>query len=138
MNIIDLATKTLQTAIKSVVDAIKTVVDSTKTKVESIDTRTTTISTNVNTANTNLNTLLAGRVVKSVQRGLITTTTNTTGYTVNLATIKPEKSSVSLQGYANPSNSSLPTVDSLTSNQLVINGSLVTSTKIYWEVVEFY
>ena len=127
MNIIDLATKTMQTAIKTVVDAIKVVVDAiktttdaTKTKVDTIDTRTNTINTNVSAINTNvaavkttvdstksvvdatkanIDTLLAGRVIKSIQKGVVNTgATSLAQYIVPIAQINANKAFVLLDG----------------------------------------
>lgn len=145
MEVLKVATKTLQLAIqtavagvKTVVDAIKTVVDATKTKVDIINSRTTTISTNIDT-------LVAGRVVKSVQRGVFTPT-ETTSFNITVSTVNPDKCSINLYGVSISSSTGtqFPHVLSFDGTTLVVkpggpsyaifNGLL----NIGWEIVEYY
>lgn len=139
MNIIDLATKTMQTAIRSTVDAIKTVVDGTKTKVDTIDARTNTMNTNINTINTNVGTLINGRVVKSVQRGVRAGSGSTT-----ISTVNPSKCMVLINGFSGEDGFgkyALPYVLELTSTKLTIAVSGKGTSAEFsnsWEVIEFY
>lgn len=155
MNIIDLATKAMQTAIKSVVDA-------TKTKVDTIDTRTTTINTNVSTVDTNLtntksvvdatkskvdaidnrtttmstniDTLLAGRIVKSVQRG-ITSVSNTAITSITISAIN-DKKAIMVIGTAGGTSYFRARIENSTTLSFSRSGS--GETDISWQVIEFY
>lgn len=157
MNIIDLATKTMQTAIKGVIDAIKV-------KVDTIDTRTTTTNTSVNTVNTNLasakavidntktqvdaidikvGTLLNGRIVKSIQTGLFTL--NASSLSATITPIDKSKSFLTLTyNVTDLSTSPFPNVPR---GKIASNSELqffrATSgnsypTLIEWQVIEFY
>lgn len=151
MNVLDIATKTIQNTIIAAINGVRGVVDGTKVKVDAIDTRTTTMNTNVNTINTrtatmdaNINTFLAGRVVKSVQRGMVNGTDSAADRTIVISAVVTNKCSVTINGVLQNS-SSLPIIlKTFNSNSLIIglsasNASVWSSTvTTTWEVVEFY
>jgi len=147
MNIIDLATKTMQatinaavSGIRSVVDAIKTTTDATKTTVDTIDSRigsqtsSASSSTSAN-AHAKLNYLTSRMptgVVKSVQRGTFAPSHVTTPVEVTISSVNINKAFV----YAN------------NKGDRNVTGRLTSSTKITfdigslgehdWQVIEFY
>lgn len=148
MNIVDLATKTLQLAIetavtrvKTVVDGIKTVADATKTKVDTIDTRTTTMDTNINTANTSLSTLLAGRVIKNVQRGTYQLDASATSGDAAISAVDLSKSIVIInqKNAVGANNGDQAMCEFATSTTLRFSKSDVDQVAIiYWQVIEYY
>jgi len=153
MNIIDLATKSMQTAIKAVVDGIKTTTDTTKTSVDNIQSNTNTMNSNINTLNANVGTLLNGRVVKSVQRGTrIMTSHNLSAPVEEWVTISPVAMNKSLvfatfdfpRGGASDQfyelSSSIEATNALKFRMYMWNppsGTTYTA-QISWQVIEFY
>ena len=142
MEVLKVATKTLQLAIQTVVNATKAVVDATKIKVDDIDTRTTIIKTNVDTINTNVGELMNGRVVKSVQRGLFQMSSGTQGVTISAVNLS--KCQITFNGFFTATGTSyVPSyqvyLGAVTSTQLsFICMYLPNNTYINWQVVEFY
>lgn len=153
MNIIDLATKTMQTAIKTVVDNIKVTTDTTKTKVDTVDARTASMKTIVDAINANVGTLINGKVVKSVQRGskILYSSMGTVGANItDFVTISPVDTNKSLVS----ANFNLPqggitgglynlSCNMTNSNTLQLktfhysnNGGL--PLEVQWQVIEFY
>ncbi|MEK5331570.1 hypothetical protein [Lysinibacillus sp. FSL W8-0992] len=138
MEVLKIATKTLQLAIQSAVEGVKNVVDAIKTKVDTIDTRTTTMNTNINNINTNVGSLVNGRVVKSVQRGRFHSApiSQQQVYAVALSTINASKSMYDI----NISDNIFVEIG-LTNNSLTIKNVSSTSTITVianWQVIEFY
>lgn len=160
MEVLKIATKALQLAIQTTVDGVRTVVDSIKTttdaikvKVDTVDTRTNTINTNVSTVKTtaestktvvdatksvaditktNIDTLLAGRVVKSVQRGEATTSVEGV-INITVSAVNVSKSIVILQ-----SQSSNSVAGVLSSPTVIKCQSIDHDTKFSWQLIEFY
>lgn len=85
-----------------------------------------------------VDTLLAGRVVKNVQRGTATLTTNTT---VNISTVNVNKSLL-VFSYKTSSNgvNNIPAGKISTSTQLIFEvGQAATNpSTVEWQVIEFY
>ena len=145
MNIIDLATKTMQTAIKGVVDAIKTVVDLTKVKVDTIDTNVEAVKTTVDSTKTSIDTLLNGRTVKNVQRGEISLTSAQTLVNVPISKINPDKSivisSATSQVQSTGGISGVKCILNAEGTVIKINAIGISSGSTVlaaWEVIEFY
>lgn len=153
MNIIDLATKSMQTAIKAVVDGIKTTTDTTKTSVDNIQSNTNTMNSNINTLNANVGALLNGRVVKSVQRGTrIMSSHNISAPVEEWVTISPVAMNKSLviatfdfpTGGASDQffelSSSIEATNALKFRMYMWNppSGTVYTAQISWQVIEFY
>lgn len=129
MNIIDLATKTMQTAIKGVVDSIKTVTDATKVKVDSIE--------------ANVNTLVNGRVVKSVQKGSVyIASTALTTHTATFSAINENKAIVIVNGSKTSAGTETTiTLKSLSSTSLTVeagNHGGTGNISCSWQIIEYY
>ncbi|MCS1392965.1 hypothetical protein NXZ77_15415 [Lysinibacillus boronitolerans] len=151
MNIIDLATKTMQTAIKAVVDGIKTTTDTTKTSVDNIQSNTNTMNSNINTLNANVGALLNGRVVKSVQRGTRIMTSHSGSTPVEaLVTISPVAMNKSLvfasfdfpgggaSGQFFELSSLIEATNVLKFRMYMYSSGTTYTAQISWQVVEFY
>ncbi|MDM5250320.1 hypothetical protein [Lysinibacillus sp. G4S2] len=132
MNIIDLATKTMQTAIKTVVDTINN--------------RTAGTDSTVNSINTKVDSLINGRAVKSVQRGVLSLphTSEVKTFTATINSINPAKASVTIDyggSVAGSSSVYAPYIENVTATSITIgfpNSYIYGGTKISWQVVEFY
>ena len=98
-----------------------------------------TIATDVGTVKTNVGTLINGRVVKSVQRGIVEINTNsTTSYNVAINSVDTSKTMVIIDTsagiHANWVVSSLGST-SFTAVFMTANSGL---SKLSWQVIEFY
>lgn len=88
---------------------------------------------------TDIDTLLAGRVVKSVQRGILSGPA--TNATITIASINPAKAFVIIDGQAGVDIEIR--LSSLTTNSLIIepansNGVWGTNSTASWQIIEFY
>lgn len=100
----------------------------------------------VNNINANVGALVNGRVVKSVQRGLVTPGGGHSPLGISVSTINPDKSIVILNGEwglwdsSSGDTSWSPYLVDLQSNLLFITGAMsaYTSAKVSWQVIEFY
>ncbi|MEK5330247.1 hypothetical protein [Lysinibacillus sp. FSL W8-0992] len=133
MEVLRLATKTLQLAIQTAIDGVRSVVDGIKTTTDSTKVA-------VDATKANVDTLLAGRVVKSVQRGSFSASTTT--HTVQIGVIAPNKVHIELYGVTN-SGGFAPRVTNVTTTSFVVDAGNSVSTfnnavPVSWEVVEFY
>lgn len=133
MEILKIATQTLQLAIqtavagvKSVVDAIKTTTDATKIKVD-------TTANKVDAIDVKVGSLFDGRVVKSIQRGAVSTESEN-NVNIKIASINIGKSVLLANGTTNGSSYvKSRIVDSTTIN---LYGGAYMSAE--WQVIEFY
>jgi len=145
LEVLKMATKTLQLAIQSAVDGVRTVVDAIKSTTDST-------ATKVNAIDVKVGSLLDGRVVKSVQRGTSLMTSNNGG----------SNALMSVSAVISPVNMSKSKVESTFhfplgpySFEYHLSNTLVSSTSIKfqmymlapasayqahisWQIIEFY
>lgn len=133
MEVLKIATKTLQLAIQAAVAAVKSVVDAIKITTDAIKIKVDTTANKVDAMEVKVGSLLDGRVVKSVQRGTASTQSDA-AINVVIASVNPSKSFLELTGN--------------TSGSAAIKGKLISNTMISiyggayitaeWQVIEFY
>lgn len=142
MNIIDLATKTMQVTILAAVNGIKTVVDT-------INNRTATIENKIGDIGTNIGTLMQGRTVKSVQRGISNFVGNTTAdvtVVINISAINPSKTFILIDDVmvvaGSPSRNAGVILDGVTSNSVTFRREFDQGSgsrhMFSYQVVEYY
>lgn len=143
MEVLKVATKTLQLAIQTAVNGVKTVVDAIKLVVDATKTKVDTTATKVDTIDNKVGTLLDGRVVKSVQRGITTGTGAAANKTVPISAVNIDKCYIDIVGAANNNVNAEIVLISLTSTTLTIGSSVngntwQTDARASWQVIEFY
>jgi len=98
---------------------------------------TTARASKIDNIDTNVNSLIGGRVVKSVQRGvLIAVTINTTVISIN--SINKDKAMVVLNSYFNHQNNRNAVLTEFTNTSITIQSDLDPTNKVSWQVIEFY
>lgn len=149
-----LAEKGLQQEIKNVVDTTKINLEVVDALVDDLLIRLgapTTTASNVTSGNahaklnwllTNVATLVAGRVVKSVQRGM-SAGTNSNPLVISINTVTHSKCLVIIDGVINYSSNQYLLIQELKTTQLLITknpatGSIIDSVVVGWQVIEFY
>lgn len=132
------AVNALPTTLASSFTEVKNAISGVQNTANTINKTTNSISGTVGTINTNVNTLVAGRVVKSVQRGTYNAPfAQHPPYSISISSVNTAKSLVFIE-YAGGSYGNASIYAVLNTTSITLNGNFEAGTVVAWQVVEYY